>query len=441
MKISKKLFIPVALILILLIIFGFNHIKSNDTIKSGNDITMFIATDSHYFDKSLSDNSEGFSEFAVTRDGKQLIYSEEIMDAFANDIKTHKPDILIVSGDLTNNGEKLNHLELAKKFNNIEKSGTRVYVIPGNHDVLSLWSTGYKDGLPNAVQNIDHQEFKEIYKDFGYNEAISHDLKTQSYLAAPSEDLWLLMLDSNKYFSEYSMPTGSGFITDETIEWIKASSHMAEEEGAKIIAVMHHPLMQHSLRNVDGTIISNSQNIVELFKELDIEITFSGHIHIQDIKTDDIENPKIYDIVNSALSVYPHQYGVLNYSPNSGYVYSKLRVDVERWAKEEGLTDPNLLGFSEYAARSFGKRPYNRAVEDLSQLGTYSDLEIEDLSLLVRDINLMHFEGTLYSSKKDLMASPIYKEFIKTKSESLYDFVYGMVHSVDLDSTYLKLDK
>ena len=440
MKTNKKLFIGLGLLLILLLIFGFNYINRDKLIKSGSDITMFIATDSHYFDKSLSDNSEGFNEFAVTRDGKQLIYSEEIMDAFANDIKIHNPDILIVSGDLTNNGEKQNHLELAKRFKGIEKSGTNVYVIPGNHDVLSLWSTGYKDGLPIAVENIGHEEFKEIYKDFGYGEAISHDGKTLSYLADLSEDLWLLMLDSNKYFSDFSMPTGSGLISEETIEWIKASSDMAEEKGAKIIAVMHHPLMQHSIRNVDGTVISNSQVIVELFKDLDIEITFSGHIHIQDIKTDDIENPKIYDIVNSALSVYPHQYGVLKYSPNNGYEYSKLRVDVERWANEEGLTDPNLLAFNEYAAGSFGKRPYNRAIEDLSLLGTYSDLEIENLSLLVRDINLMHFEGTLFSSKKDLMASPIYKEFIKTKSESLYDFVYGMVHSVDLDSTYLKLD-
>lgn len=437
----KKLFIPIGLGLILLFVFGFNYIKSDNIIKSGSDITMFIATDSHYFDKSLSDNSKGFSEFAVTRDGKQLIYSEEIMDAFANDIKTHDPDILIVSGDLTNNGEKLNHLDLSKRFKNIKKSGTRVYVIPGNHDVLSLWSTGYKDGLPIAVENINHEDFKEIYQDFGYNEAISHDNKTLSYLAAPSEDLWLLMLDSNKYFSDYSMPTGRGLITDETIDWIKASKQMAEEKDAEIVAVMHHPLMQHSIRNVEGTVIDNSKTIVELFKELDIEITFSGHIHIQDIKTDDTENPKIYDIVNSALSVYPHQYGVLKYSPNSGYEYSKLRVDVEKWAKEEGLTDPNLLEFNEYAKTTFANRPYNRAVEDLSQLGTYSDLEIEDLSLLVRDINLMHFEGTLFSSKEDLMASPIYKLFIKTKSESLYDFVYAMVHSVDLDSTYLKLDK
>lgn len=441
MKTRKKLFFALCLGLILLSIFGFNYIKSNKMIKSGSDLTIFIASDVHYFDRDLSDNSEGFSEFAVTRDGKQLIYSEEIMDAFANDIKNLNPDILIVSGDLTNNGEKVNHLSLSKRFKKIEKFGTRVYVIPGNHDVLSLWSTGYRDGLPIGVENIDHEDFKEIYKDFGYNEAISHDKKSLSYLAAPSEDLWLLMLDSNKYFSDYSMPTGSGFITEETIEWIKASSQMAKEEGAKMIAVMHHPLMQHSIRNVKGTVIDNSQSIVELFKDLDIEITFSGHIHIQDIKTDDIDRPKIYDIVNSALSVYPHQYGVLKYSPNSGYEYSKLRVDVEKWAKGQGLTDSNLLGFDEYARNSFASRPYKRAVEDLSLLGTYTDQEIEDLSQLVRDINLMHFEGSLYSNKENLMASPIYKLFIKTKSESLYDFVYGMVHSVDLDSTYLKLDK
>ena len=45
----------------------------------------------------------------------------------------------------------------------------------------------------------------------------------------------------------------------------------------------------------------------------------------------------------------------------------------------------------------------------------------------------------MYPIKKELLEAPIYKLFIKTKSEYLYDSVYSIVHSVDMDSTKLKL--
>ena len=439
MKIKKIIYSALALSALSFLILKFNFASSKDIIKSGNSITMFIATDSHYLDKSLTDNSQGYKEFAITGDGKQLLYMEEIMDAFANDIKVSKPDILIMSGDLTNNGEMTNHIELAKRFKTIEKSGTSVYVIPGNHDILSIWARGYRDGSPYQVENVDHNEFKEIYKDFGYEEAISQDNKTLSYLATPSEDIWLLMIDSNKYLSDFGMPSNSGIITEETIEWIKECSRLAKEKNAKLLAVMHHPLMQHSLRVADGTLIDNSSEVIDLFKELDIKITFSGHIHIQDIKSDDLESPKIYDIVNSALSVYPQQYGLLKYSLNDGYDYSKVQVDVEKWANKQNLSDKNLLGFKEYSKSFFGNRPYNTALEELTVLGTYSNQEIEDIAQMVKDLNLRQFEGTIYSIKEDLFSSALYKKFIDTESEYLYDFVYRMVHSVDMESSELKI--
>ena len=46
-----------------------------------------------------------------------------------------QPDALILSGDLTQNGEKVNHEELAKKLRLLESQGVPVVVIPGNHDI------------------------------------------------------------------------------------------------------------------------------------------------------------------------------------------------------------------------------------------------------------------------------------------------------------------
>ena len=439
MKLRKLSFIILISLAVIIAFIGFNRDDSEAVIKSGSDISIFIATDLHYFDKNLTDFSEGFESFAVTRDGKQLLYSEEIMDSFYEDIKSQKPDVLIISGDLSYNGEAENHRELSKRLLEIEKLGTKVYVVPGNHDILSIWANGYKEGAPYSEDYITHEDFMEIYGGFGYDEGLSFDEKTLSYLAAPSEDIWLLMLDSNKYFGDFGMPTGDGYITEETAQWIRECAEMANANGASLLSVMHHPLMRHSTRDVTGTYLSNTVDAVELFRELGIEINFSGHIHIQDIKRDDPEEPKVYDIVNSALIVYPHQYGVIEYSADSGFEYSKQRVDVETWAREQKKDDPNLLDFKSYAQETFGRRPYKIAREELELLGIYSDAEIEEMAQMVRDLNLRQFEGTVYPIKEELLEAPIYKLFIKTKSEYLYDFVYSIVHSVDMDSTKLKL--
>jgi len=434
---KKRIIWFLSIFIIITIVFISNdHQKS---IESGKDILMYIATDIHYFPKSLTDYSDGYEEFATPRDGKQLFYIEDIMDAFVNEIEIGKPDILVVSGDLTNNGEKESHNELSIKFKDIERIGTQVFVIPGNHDLLSIWARGYKEGAAYGVDSINHKEFEDIYGEFGYKEAISRDEKTLSYLAAPSDDVWLLMIDSNKYFADYGMPTNSGIITPETLQWIKECSSLAKKNNAELITVMHHNLIPHSTRMSDGNTIDNSKEVIEVFKELGLNLTFSGHIHIQDIKADNEENPLIYDVVNSALCVYPQQYGVLKYSPKDGYDYNKSKIDVDNWALEQNLKDDNLLGFMEYSKESFGRRPYDNAVAELVNIGTYTNDEIEDIANLVTDLNLRLFEGTINSIKNELFATPLYKKFINIESEYLYDFVYSMVHNGSIDSSNLKI--
>src|SRR3954453_9640760 len=84
-------------------------------IKTGNDMTIYTATDIHYLAKDLTDDGEAYKKYVASGDGKQLQYIDEIINAFTYEIENKKPDILIISGDLTNNGEKESHIELSKK--------------------------------------------------------------------------------------------------------------------------------------------------------------------------------------------------------------------------------------------------------------------------------------------------------------------------------------
>lgn len=425
------------LAVILLGLLFYNNYYNNSVIKSGNDIKIFIATDIHYISKNLTEDSKEYNFFATPKDGKQLLYIDEIMDSFAEDIKIDKPDFIVVSGDLTNNGEKESHLELANKFSNIQKAGTKVFVIPGNHDIKNIWARGFKDGKQFPVESIEQKDFSDIYRDFGYKEAISIDENSLSYLAAPSEDIWLLMIDSNLYFEGEGMPTNRGVISPETMKWIRTCSEMAKNKNAQIITVMHHNLLKHNERKYDGNTLENNEEAIALFKELGLNIVLSGHIHIQNIAIDDIN--QINEIVTSSLSVYPQQYGVINYSKTNGYNYSTSKVKVEEWSKKQNSEDLNLLNFKDYSKATFYDRPYSRAYYSLEETGGYTEDEMHKISEVVGKLNLAYFEGNVFQIKDEIKNSPTYKLILETNCDYVYDFVYSMMMSGERDNSRIHI--
>lgn len=77
----------------------------------------------HYFAKELTDNGPRFQEMVEYGDGKIVTYIDAITDAFLDEVMEYCPDALILSGDLTLEGEKKSHQELAKKLEKVEDAG------------------------------------------------------------------------------------------------------------------------------------------------------------------------------------------------------------------------------------------------------------------------------------------------------------------------------
>lgn len=73
-----------------------------------------------------------------------------VIDAQLEAIKKQKPDVLLVSGDLTKDGELESHEQLAERLEKFKKEvpGVKVYVINGNHDINNENAKNYntKDG-------------------------------------------------------------------------------------------------------------------------------------------------------------------------------------------------------------------------------------------------------------------------------------------------------
>ncbi|SHO45592.1 metallophosphoesterase [Anaerocolumna xylanovorans] len=440
----KKLFITIYFAVLLTIVTGCRSIDNNlDQIKinSGEDINIFVATDIHYLAKSINDKGKAFENFFSSGDGKQLNYVNEIVDAFIYDIQDKKPDVLIISGDLTCNGEKESHLELAEKLREIEKTTeTSVFVIPGNHDIQNPWARGFQGDEQYVTDSINSSQFKKIYKDFGYQEALSKDTATLSYMVAPSKDLWLLMLDTNVYENNYSYgsPVTYGEIKQETYKWIKECSRLAKKNGARLIAIMHHNLLDHNMVLNYGFTIDKSEEVIKKLSECDISLTLSGHVHMQDIKYSKYNNNTIYDIVTSALSVYPVQYGILEYTSKKGFYYDTARVNVEGWARKSDIRDRNLLNFKKYNYNFFFDISYKKTYDSLTETGIYSEEDKKLMAETMSILNANYFAGTVSVIKDEVMDNKGYKLWESAdEPEFLTRYVRSMLYDYGINNNKL----
>lgn len=444
----KKTIIAVILLLSFILIgWNFtqkmNRVESTvNRIPSGKDITFFIATDTHYISKKINDGGKAFKAFVDSGDGKQLYYIDEITESLIYDIGRKKPDVLIISGDLTSNGEKDGHLDIAKKLKRVEEMGTSVYVIPGNHDILNPWARGFKEGNQYVVESIDQKEFSNIYSEFGYGEAISKDQETLSYLAAPSEDIWLLMLDTNNYKNniELGYPQTDGQLNQGTIDWIKECYEKAKKAGATILPVMHHNLLNHSTVIHKGFTLNNNEEAIQLFQSYGTKFVLSGHIHVQDISSYQNGGHTIYDIVTGSLAVNPHQYGVLNYSAKDhSFDYQTSKVDVEGWSKAEGIQDQNLNYFSDYAEEFFGQFATNRIYSQLLPYEQFSDSELKEMAEVKRILNIRYFAGQENLNTEELFSSKGYQLWFQKNNPSLQRYVESISTDNDTDDNHLQI--
>ena len=95
----------------------------------------------------------------------------------------------------------MGHQHLASMFSDFESSpGIKIYVIPGNHDIMNFHATDFLGDSAIAAPTITHEEFLQYYAEFGFIEAIAKDDSSLSYIAEPVPGTWLFALDACLYF-------------------------------------------------------------------------------------------------------------------------------------------------------------------------------------------------------------------------------------------------
>ena len=353
--------------------------------------TMIVASDLHYQSPKMTDFRESLDTYTEWNDGTVVPYLDVIADAFLEEVMMKKPSVLILSGDISQNGEKVNHQELAKKLKQVQDAGIPVLVIPGNHDINHPWAASYFDNKKEEAKGTTPSEFYEIYHEFGYDQASSRDEDSLSYLYRLDEHYWIMMLDSCIY--EPVHETG-GRIKKETLAWMERQLEEAKEAGAMVIPVAHHNLLKESTLYPEECTLENNREVIDLLEEYHLPVYISGHLHLQRIKKN-VRGPLeegeygIYEIVSS-LAIPPCQYGIINWTNDGSFRYHTKEVDISGWAERYQEEDPNLLNFKEYSSQFLVDIISNQTFKGLESI---PDERKREMAQLYGDLNSAYCSG------------------------------------------------
>ena len=340
---------------------------------SEETLNIMVATDLHYLSKSINDGGEAFCNVMSKGDGKVMTYIEEIVDAFVLEVIKRKPDALILLGDLTFNSERISHIELAAKLDNIVGAGVPVYLIPGNHDINHERCMGFRGSEVYKVESVSAKEFQEIYHNCGYSHAEYFDKTSASYVAKLSKSLYVIMLDTNSY--------GQNYLGEQALIWLEDVLKEISKPDVHILGVSHQNLLEHNFMFTEGFMIKNAQRIEELYKKYNVKLNLSGHMHIQHI-----EDRGVAEIVTSSLAVAPNHFANILYDGKS-FKYLTQSLEVEA---VDGFKSISRHEFDGVGERQLVRLFKTHGFEDISES------DIDKMGKAFVKMNEKYFAGEIF---------------------------------------------
>lgn len=252
-------------------------------------------------------------------------FSKPILDEAVSQILKEKPDLLFIPGDLTYCGEKISHEAIAERLEEIAEQGIKVFVIPGNQDIDSPSSLAYNGSGSSPTPTVSRSEFETIYADFGFQDAISRDPYSLSYVAQPFENVWILGIDACMYelnyvdpYSGQIGPTIWARIKPETLEWILDRLAEAKEHNIFVYAMVHHSLTEDYTGMITSApyyVIQNHTVVENALANAKLKVIFTAHAN--DITMNSTGENVLFDIGTLSLLIPPFSFRMIDFNPDS----------------------------------------------------------------------------------------------------------------------------
>ena len=300
-----------------------------DAVSPSETLNFGFVSDLHYYPKVLTNNyCDEFMEDAVFSIGREIYEAEGILEsalaAYAEHAEKNNLKYLIIPGDITSNGEYTGHVELAKRLEKFEAdTGIQVILINGNHDIVKPQAVTYESGKKEPARNMTPEEFRENYKNLGYDlayheyEPAKPDCANRLSYSVRDGGYRFIMIDTAAYSpdvtenGEYGGET-RGCLTDECLQWVTDEIADAKACGEVPIGVYHHNFAHHfraEFSILRGFVIDNYEKLGDILADAGMHFGLSGHIHQNDIAqviTDDGE--VLNEICCPSLSSFPNYF-------------------------------------------------------------------------------------------------------------------------------------
>lgn len=306
---------------------------------------FWVISDNHFYADALFEESETFRRFEASAAGKDIRYTETVLQAFVQKALEEQPTGIILTGDTTLNGEKESLNQMRKVFEPLQEAGILVLAIPGNHDIYNGWAREFKNNDKITTHQISPEDFRVGFSD-GYELSRQQDKKSLSYLLDLKE-YRLFMLDSNIYANRFSKkePVTHGELKTETLEWLKNGLVEGERKGKTPLLFLHHSLLAHNENMTEGFVLNNSEEVLSLMEEYQVPLAMSGHIHLQDIMKS-VDNPRFYEISTASFSTAGSHIGHLTLK-NKQISYEVESFDPRPYLDSTTLENPDLQNYPE----------------------------------------------------------------------------------------------
>ena len=258
-------------------------------------LSFYVLTDLHYYSPKSGTSGKAFEIFDSTHQVLTAQSPEVLQSCFDKICADNRSDVVLISGDITSNGEIFAHEEIIPMLRSLKQKGKKVYLITATHDYRGEGYTTAFDGdtsyhTPAATRDM----LFDMYREFGPDDALDVHRESMSYVLELDESHLLFALNDDSNLS------GKSGFSDDCFEWIAAWAEKAKAEGKKIIAMTHHPLIAPSPVYeliAKGDMLGDFDKRLPQLADLGVSFIFTGHTHIHNISAFKSEKGSvIYDV-------------------------------------------------------------------------------------------------------------------------------------------------
>ena len=325
----------------------------NTPQKDPNFKSIIVMSDIHVMASQLLENRGAAYENYLNQDPKLLEYSGEVLEYLVGETVKRDPDLVIIPGDLTKDGELLSHQLVVSILGRLRSAGIPVVVVPGNHDIDNPEGYYFNGDNTRPAERTSPDQFKMMYADFGYNQAYAKDPASLSFVCEPLKGLVLLCIDTNKYEENKYIDKGdeknynqtSGRIRPATLTWMLAEADKARAAGKQVVLVQHHNVVQHhdAQSTLQGDyVVADYAKVSKQLMEHGIHMAFTGHTHLQDIAqyriiADNAQPDSLVDVATGSIISYPNPWRTIKVNNE----FTEWQINTEYVTTIPSLSDVN----------------------------------------------------------------------------------------------------